>query len=569
MCSYTHPHNKWRFTFTLDPVDNNSAIASHDFENPIYQTEDESEEDCEVPRELAKLLEQEEKAIQPHEEPIEVINLGSDEEKKEVKIGANLENSVKQRLIQLLQDYVEIFAWSYEDMPGLDTDIVVHRLPIKEGSTPVMQKLRRSGPDMSKKIKDEVEKQFNAGFLKVVSYPPWIANIVPVPKKYGKVRMCVDYRDLNRASPKDDFPLPHIDVLVDNTAQYSLFSFMDGFSGYNQIKMAPEDMTRTTFTTPWGTYCYKVMPFGLKNAGATYQRAMVTLFHDMIHKEIEVYVDDMIAKPQTEEEHLIYLEKLFARLRKFKLRLNPNKCTFGVRSGKLLGFIVSQRGIEVDPDKVRAIQNMPAPKNEKEVRGFLGRLNYIARFISHLTDTCEPIFKLLRKNQDIRWDDHCQEAFEKIKQYLQEPPILMPPVPGRPLIMYLTVLEGSMGCVLGQQDETGRKEHAIYYLNKKFTDCESRYSPLEKTCCALAWASKRLRQYMLNHSTWLISRMDPLIYVFEKQALTGRIARWQMLLSEYDIQYVTQKAIKGSVLADHLAHHPLEEYQSMKFDFPD
>src|SRR3954469_16372361 len=195
MCSYTHPHNKCRFTFTLDPVDNDSVIANHDFENPIYQTEDESEEDCEVPRELARLLEQEEKTIQPHEESIEVINLGSDEEKKEVKIGADLENRVKQRLIQMLQDYVEIFAWSCEDMPGLDTDIVVHRLPIKEGSTPLKQKLRRSRPDMSKKIKDEVEKQFNAGFLKVVSYPPWIANIVPVPKKDGKVRMCVDYRD--------------------------------------------------------------------------------------------------------------------------------------------------------------------------------------------------------------------------------------------------------------------------------------------------------------------------------------------------------------------------------------
>ena len=195
---------------------------------------------------------------------------------------------------------------------------------------------------MALKIKEEVQKQLEAGFLSMINYPPWIANIVPIPKKDGKVRMCVDYRDLNRESPKDDFPLPHINVLVDNTAQSSVFSFMDGFSGYNQIKMALEDMDKTAFTTPWGTFCYRVMPFGLKNAGATYQQAMVTLFHDMIHKEVEVYVDDMIAKSQTEEEHLVHLKKLFDRLRKFRLRLNPNKCTFGVRSGKLLGFIVSQ-----------------------------------------------------------------------------------------------------------------------------------------------------------------------------------------------------------------------------------
>ena len=224
---------------------------------------------------------------------------------------------------------------------------------------------------------------------------------------------------------------------------------MDGFSGYNQIKMAPEDMEKTTFITPWGTFCYKVMPFGLKNAGATYQRAMVTLFHDMMHKEIEVYVDDMIAKSQSEEDHIDHLQKLFERLRKFRLRLNPAKCTFGVRSGKLLGFIVSQRGIEVDPDKVRAIQEMPAPHTEKEVRGFLGRLNYISRFISHMTATCEPIFKLLRKDQAVEWNSDCQRDFEKIGQYLQEPPILIPPVQGKPLFMYLIVLEKLMGCVLG------------------------------------------------------------------------------------------------------------------------
>ncbi|GAU40633.1 hypothetical protein TSUD_190100 [Trifolium subterraneum] len=337
---------------------------------------------------------------------------------------------------------------------------------------------------MALKIKEEVQKQIDAGFLITSEYPQWLANIVPVPKKDGKVRMCVDYRDLNRASPKDDFPLPHID-----------------------IKMAVEDREKTAFITPWGTLCYKVMPFGLTNAGATYQRGMTTLFHDMMHKEIEVYVDDMIVKSGTEEEHVEYLLKMFQRLRKYQLRLNPNKCTFGVRSGKLLGFIVSQKGIEVDPDKVRAIREMSAPQTEKQVRGFLGRLNYISRFISHMTATCGPIFKLLSKNQGIDWTEDCQKAFDSIKEYLMEPPILIPPVEGRPLII------------------------------KKFTDCESRYSMLEKTCCALAWAAKRLRHYLINHTTWLISKMDPIKYIFEKAALTGRIA--------------------------------LEDYQPIKFDFPD
>ena len=180
---------------------------------------------------------------------MDTINLGTKEDKKKVNVGANLEPGVKERLFHLLHEYVEVFAWSYKDMPRLDADIMVHRLPTKEDCPPVKKKVCRMRPYMSEKIKAEVMKQFNAGFLDVTSYPQWVANVVPVPKKDGKVRMCVDYRDLKRASPKDDFPLPHIDILVDNIAQHKLFSFMDGFSGYNQIKMAPEDMEKTTFVT--------------------------------------------------------------------------------------------------------------------------------------------------------------------------------------------------------------------------------------------------------------------------------------------------------------------------------
>ena len=182
----------------------------------------------------------------------------------------------------------------------------------------------------------------------------------------------MDYQDLNRASPKDNFPLPHMDTLVNNTTTNAVFSFMDRFSGYNQIKMAEEDKSKTTFVTHWGTFMYDVMPFGLKNAGATFQQAMVTLFHNMIHHEIEVYMDDMIAKSRTTQDHLTDLRKLFQRLKKYQLRLNLNKCAFGVTSKKLLGFIVNDRGIEIDPTKVQVIRSMPAPKTKKEILKLLG-----------------------------------------------------------------------------------------------------------------------------------------------------------------------------------------------------
>ncbi|XP_019434188.1 PREDICTED: uncharacterized protein LOC109340879, partial [Lupinus angustifolius] len=273
-------------------------------DQPIHQVENDSDEDeWEASPELLRLVEQEAREIQPHQEPVELVNLGSEEDKKEVRVGTIMDGKERECLVRLLHEFKDVFAWSYEEMPGLDRSIVEHKLPLMQNSRPVKQKLRRIKPEISLRVKEEVEKWLTAGFVKVAEYPDWVANVVAVPKKGGKLRICVDYRDLNKASPKDDFPVPHIDVLVDSTADHALFSFMDGYSGYHQIKMALEDVNKTTFITPWGTFCYQVMPFGLKNAMATYQRAMVTLFHDMMHKEIEVYVDDIICKSKIEGEH--------------------------------------------------------------------------------------------------------------------------------------------------------------------------------------------------------------------------------------------------------------------------
>ncbi|XP_061960352.1 uncharacterized protein LOC133681211 [Populus nigra] len=234
------------------------------------------------------------------------------------------------------------------------------------------------------------------------------------------------------------------------------------------------------------------MPFGLKNVGATYERAMVMLFHDMMHREVEVYVDDILAKSKKEEDHVQVLRRLFERLQKYQLKLNPAKCSFGVKIGKLLGFI--------------------------------------------LIVTCEPIFRLLRKKNPGVWDNDCQEAFDKIKKYLQIPPLLVPLTLGKPLILYLTVTETAMGCVPGQHDESGRK---------------------------------KLRKYMLYYTTWLISKLDPLNYICEKPYLSSRIARWQVLLAEYDIVFMTRKAVKGSVIADHLVDHAMKNYEPLNFDLLD
>ena len=208
--------------------------------------------------------------VTPVSSSTKLIDFGVSDQPREIRIGSSLSPDERSGLIDLLRSYLDVFAWSYEDMPGLDPTIVQHHLPILPHARPVKHKLRRLHPRWSLQVKEEIQKQLSVGFLSVVEYPEWLANVVPVPKKDGKVRVYVDFRDLNKASPKDDFPLPHIDMLVDSTAGHPMLSFMDGFFGYNQIFMAPEDMEKTSFITEWGTYCYRVMPFGLKNARATY-----------------------------------------------------------------------------------------------------------------------------------------------------------------------------------------------------------------------------------------------------------------------------------------------------------
>ncbi|XP_049394689.1 uncharacterized protein LOC125858980 [Solanum stenotomum] len=498
-----------------------------------------------MPENLPHEIEQVESQKKPNMDETEVVNLGDEEIVKETRVSIHLEAKRKQELIELLKQYVDVFAWSYDDMPGLSTDIVSHKLPTDPTCLPVKQKTRKFKPDLSLRIKEEVTKQIEASIVRVTNYPTWLANIVPVPKKDGKIKICVDYRDLSRASPKDDFPLPNIHILIDNCAKHELQSFVDCFAEYHQILMDEDDAEKTTFITPWGVYCYRVMSFGLKNAGATYMRAMTTLFHDMIHKEIEV-------------------------LRKYNLKLNPAKCAFGVPAGKLLGFIVSRKGIELDPSKIKAIQELPPPKTRKDVMSFLGRLNYISRFIAQSTVICEPIFKLLKKDAATKWTEECQRAFDRIKEYLSNPPVSVPPEPGKPLLLYLSVMDNAFGCVLGQHDETGRREQAIYYLSKKFTPYEARYTLLERTCCALTWIAQKFRHYLSAYTTYLISRMDPLMYIFQKPMPTGKLAKWQILLSEFDIVYVTQKAIKGQALADHLAENPVDQdYKPLTTYFPD
>ncbi|GKV29945.1 hypothetical protein SLEP1_g38818 [Rubroshorea leprosula] len=266
-----------------------------------------------------------------------------------------------------VQDPLEEINLGSEKMLGLDQKLVEHKLPIAEGFRPYKQPSRRMFAEVILKVKEEIERLVKAGFIRTSRYAEWLSNVVPVLKKNRKLRVCVEFRNLNLATPKDEYPMPIVDLLVNGVAHHKILSFMDGHSGYNQIFIVDANVPKTTFRCPSaiGTFEWVVMPFGLKNARATYQKAMNAIFHDMIGKFMEIYIDDVVVKSNGEADHLVHLRKSFERMRQHGLKMNPLKCAFGVSANNFLGYLVHERGLEVDKNKARAMIEAKPPQNKE------------------------------------------------------------------------------------------------------------------------------------------------------------------------------------------------------------
>ena len=365
-------------------------------------------------------------------------------------IGSKIAEDLKGLLTQFLRHNKDIFAWKQADMGGIDPTVITHRLNASPSFKLVKQKRRSFAPERQKAINKEVGKLLQAGAIREVDYLEWLANVVLIKKTNGKWRLCIDFTDINKACPKDSFPLPRIDLIVDATAGHEL-SFMDAFSGYNQISMDPDDQEKTSFVIAQGTYCYCVMPFGLKNAGASYQRLVNRMFQKHIGTTMEVYIDDMLVKSTTAELHIALLAEAFKILRNYNMKLNLAKCAFGVSAEKFLGFIVNHRGIEANPDKIKAVLDMPSPSGIKEVQRLTGRIATLSRFVSKASNKCQPFFQFLKKA--FQWDSKCEEAFTTLKVYSSSPPILVSPIEGEPLTLYLAVSDFSTSAVLFRDKE--------------------------------------------------------------------------------------------------------------------
>ncbi|XP_050233269.1 uncharacterized protein LOC126681763 [Mercurialis annua] len=356
-----------------------------------------------------ELLLREKKAQKPREN-LETIELTEGSEMC-VKLGVDWPTEHREAIIARIKQYVEEFTNKPEDIGG----------------------------EKQIAIRDEVEKLLKAGFIRKVDYPEWLANVVLIKKSNGRWRLCIDFTDLNNACPKDSFPLPNIDQLVDATCGFAVYAFLDASQGYHQIPMNKDDEEKTEFTTDLGTYCYKKMPF------------------DQLGKNVEVYVDDIVVKSRGIEDHAGDLAETCEKLKGFNLKLNPEKCVFAIRSGKFLGHLISEKGIEANPEKIEAVMNMKAPNSVKEVQKLSGRVTALG----------------------------------------STPPVLGRPEPGEILYLYLSVNDETAAAILVKEDKG--LQTPVYYLSRVLKGPKVRYPKIEKFALALKVAAEKLRRYFEAH----------------------------------------------------------------------
>jgi len=300
-----------------------------------------------------------------------------------------------------------------------------------------------------------------------------------------------------------------------------VLSFLDAYFGYNQIPMAASDMNKTTFITNDANYFYRVMSFGLKTARATYQRLMDKVFSHLMGQCVEVYVDDMVVKSPSHHQHAQDLSAVFSTLRQYNIRLNHDKCVFGVDRGKFLGFMLTQRGIEANPEKCKAIIEMRSPTTIKEVQRLTGRLTAISRFLPKLAEQTQPIVQLLKKSARFAWTDDCEQIFQKLKTTLTSPPILHKSDTRQPLLVYITATDYTVSVAVVQDIEG--TQHPMYFVSRTLQDPETRYQMVEKLVLSLVHAARRLRPYFQNHSI-TVKTDYPIQKILQKPDLAGRMS---------------------------------------------
>jgi hypothetical protein len=393
-------------------------------------------------------------------------------------------------------------------------------LETDERIPPKKQKLRKMSDEKVKAVEAEVQRLQDAKVIREVKYPVRLANTVQVKKNNGKWRMCVDFTDLNKASKKDDFSLERVDKIVDDVANSEMLSLLYMFSGYHQMRVRKEDEEKASFITPFGTFGFVRMPEGLKNAGCTFSRMITIVLHPQIRGNILAYVDDIVVKSVQRRDHISDLAETFANLRAANMKLNPEKCVFGIHKGKVLECLVSTKGIEANPDKIKALVEMQDLVSMKDVQKLTGRVAALNRFIPRAAKISLLFFQVLRSAKNLQWSETQKQAFQELKDYLSNMTKLCPPEPRSPLLLYVFASNSAISVVLVQEkEEEGKlKQSPVYFASEAFFGSKIFYSELEKITYAVIMAARKLRHYF-NGQRIRIMTNQPLSDLFANRGI--------------------------------------------------
>ena len=387
------------------------------------------------------------------------------------------------------------------------------------------------------------------------SKSPWASPIVLVPKKDGSVRFCVDFRKLNQVTKKDSYPLPRIDDCLDALRGSCWFSTVDLQSGYWQLPMSEVDKKKTAFVTTHGLYQFRVMPFGLCNAGACFERLMECVLAGLNWQICLLYLDDVIVFARSFEEHLKRLEQVISKIQESRLKISPGKCSFLQKEVTFLGHVVSGDGISTDPAKITAVKDWPTQKSVQEVRSFLGTCSYYRRFIRQFSDIARPLHKLTEKGENFKWTPECQISMDALKQCLITAPILGYPDTSKPFILDTDASGFGIGSVLSQKQDG--KECVIAYYSKSLNKPERQYCVTRRELLAIILSVKHFHHYL--YGTTFLVRTDhgALNWLLNFKNPEGQMARWLQILSSYSFT-IQHRPGKQHSNADGLSRRPFD-----------
>lgn len=492
---------------------------------------------------------------------IHVLSTDTNKENEEDEIPSyEIELAKSEDMDHRIKPLIKKFSYAFSDKLNTNPKLRTHQHKIDTGNTiPSRIPPYRLAHHEEKILEQEIKKLREQKLIRE-SNSPWSSPPLLVTKMDGSFRLCIDYRRLNTNTVKDPYQMPRIDDIIDDIGMFHIFTTIDLKSGFWQIPMDDESISKTAFSSKFGSFEWLVMPFGLCNATATFQRTMDIILQPLLRKCVLVYVDDIIVFSKSEEEHLKHLEQTLELLNNHCLTINAKKCRFFQTSTSFLGYTISSKGIQTDSDKVDAIINFPKPTNITKIRQFLGLVNYYRNFIPNMAEITAPFTQLLNPHMKFNWNEEAEKTFNTIKSILTTAPILITPDWSKPSTLTTDASNVGLGAILSQRQEGIEKP--IRHISRTLKGPELNYSATEKEALAIVWGVTSLRYYLYQHPFEIITDHNALVWLMTNKDLSSKLMRWSLKLAPYQFTITYKKGV-DNVAADALSRNPIFIYETI------